>query len=199
MMHDPQRVAEALLQRTARGLWGFDLRPPQLRAAAAAVRGHDVFAVLPCGAGKTNIWVAAALARGSGVLVVFVPLVALSEDLRRRLRRAGVDVVEWRRGGEQRVQLSHGGGGGGGGGGTRTVMARVAVEERARAGAAGPPMFLLVQPEAAGRVLRGLLDAAARIRGSPHRGRVGAPRARRRRDDPEQRLTTSVAVGSSSC
>jgi ATP-dependent DNA helicase RecQ len=50
-------VDDAAVERLARDRLGFEqLRPGQLRAAAAAAAGRDVLAVLPTGGGKSAIY-----------------------------------------------------------------------------------------------------------------------------------------------
>jgi ATP-dependent DNA helicase RecQ len=68
------------LRRTAKALFGWRrLRPAQLRAMRAILRGRDALVVLPTGAGKSAVYqVPATLLRGP--TVVISPLLALQQD-----------------------------------------------------------------------------------------------------------------------
>jgi ATP-dependent DNA helicase RecQ len=68
------------------------LRPGQLRAAAAAVEGRDVLAVLPTGGGKSAIYELAGLLR-PGPTIVVSPLIALQDDQLAHLRAASLDAI----------------------------------------------------------------------------------------------------------
>jgi ATP-dependent DNA helicase RecQ len=89
-------VAESVDERVrelARGRFGFSrLRPGQLRAAAAAVEGRDVLAVLPTGGGKSAIYELAGLLR-AGPTIVVSPLIALQDDQLAHLRAASLDAI----------------------------------------------------------------------------------------------------------
>ena len=77
----------------ARARLGFDeLRPGQLEAAAAAVAGRDVLAVLPTGGGKSAIYELVGLLR-DGPTVVLSPLIALQDDQLAHLRGAGLAAI----------------------------------------------------------------------------------------------------------
>src|SRR5205807_735931 len=77
----------------ARTRLGFErLRPGQLRAAAAAVAGRDVLAVLPTGGGKSAIYELAGLLR-AGPAIVVSPLIALQDDQLAHLRDAGLTAI----------------------------------------------------------------------------------------------------------
>jgi ATP-dependent DNA helicase RecQ len=77
----------------ARARFGFDeLRPGQLQAAAAAVEGRDVLAVLPTGGGKSAIYELAGLLR-DGPTVVVSPLIALQDDQLAHFRAAGLSAI----------------------------------------------------------------------------------------------------------
>ena len=81
---------EQAIRELARDRLGFDeLRPGQLRAAAAAAGGRDVLAVLPTGGGKSAIYELAGMVR-SGPTVVVSPLIALQDDQLAHLRAAGL-------------------------------------------------------------------------------------------------------------
>src|SRR4051812_1336378 len=68
------------LRRTARTVFGWRaLRPAQLRAMRALVRGRDALVVLPTGAGKSAVYQVPALLRDGPTLVVS-PLLALQQD-----------------------------------------------------------------------------------------------------------------------
>jgi ATP-dependent DNA helicase RecQ len=68
----------------ATAVFGFELRPSQLRAVDSVVGGRDTLAVLPTGSGKSAIYQTAGLARG-GLTVVISPLIALQRDQLRGL------------------------------------------------------------------------------------------------------------------
>jgi ATP-dependent DNA helicase RecQ len=83
-----ERIRELAHER-----FGFSsLRPGQLRAAAAAVEGRDVLAVLPTGGGKSAIYELAGLLR-SGPTIVVSPLIALQDDQLAHLRAASLDAI----------------------------------------------------------------------------------------------------------
>jgi ATP-dependent DNA helicase RecQ len=86
-------VSEKAVRELARTRFGFErLRPGQLEAADAAVRGHDVLAVLPTGAGKSAIYELAGLLR-TGPTIVVSPLIALQDDQRAHLDAAGLSAI----------------------------------------------------------------------------------------------------------
>ncbi|MGX7677854.1 RecQ family ATP-dependent DNA helicase [Jatrophihabitans sp. DSM 45814] len=74
----------AVLSDLARNVFGFELRPSQLRAASTVHSGRDTLAVLPTGSGKSAIYQVAGLALG-GLTVVVSPLIALQRDQLRAL------------------------------------------------------------------------------------------------------------------
>ena len=77
----------------ARERLGFEqLRPGQLRAAAAAVAHRDVLAVLPTGGGKSAIYELAGMIR-SGPTVIISPLIALQDDQLAHFRSAGLSAT----------------------------------------------------------------------------------------------------------
>jgi ATP-dependent DNA helicase RecQ len=70
----------ALVGEVARSALGFEqLRPGQLEAATAVIRGRDVLAVMPTGSGKSAIYQIAGAVSGGTTLVVS-PLIALQHD-----------------------------------------------------------------------------------------------------------------------
>lgn len=77
------------LRGTARRVFGWErLRPAQLAAMKAVMKGRDVIAVMPTGAGKSAIYqVPAALL--DGPVVVVSPLIALQRDQMRSLLDSG--------------------------------------------------------------------------------------------------------------
>ena len=84
---------EHTISDLARARFGFDeLRPGQLRAAAAAVEGRDVLAVLPTGGGKSAIYELAGMLR-TGPTVVVSPLIALQDDQLAHLQAAGLPTI----------------------------------------------------------------------------------------------------------
>jgi ATP-dependent DNA helicase RecQ len=81
------------IRELARARLGFvEMRPGQLRAAAAAAAGRDVLAVLPTGGGKSAIYELAGIVR-SGPTVVVSPLIALQDDQLAHLRSAGLSAT----------------------------------------------------------------------------------------------------------
>jgi ATP-dependent DNA helicase RecQ len=81
------------IRELARERLGFgELRPGQLRAAAAAAAGRDVLAVLPTGGGKSAIYELAGMIR-TGPTVVVSPLIALQDDQLAHLRSAGLSAT----------------------------------------------------------------------------------------------------------
>jgi ATP-dependent DNA helicase RecQ len=81
------------IRQLARERFGFaELRPGQLRAAAAAAAGRDVLAVLPTGGGKSAIYELAGMIR-TGPTVVVSPLIALQDDQLAHLRSAGLSAT----------------------------------------------------------------------------------------------------------
>src|SRR4051794_32861057 len=81
------------IRELARERLGFaQLRPGQLRAAAAAADGRDVLAVLPTGGGKSAIYELAGMIR-TGPTVVVSPLIALQDDQLAHLRSAGLSAT----------------------------------------------------------------------------------------------------------
>ena len=84
---------EEAIRALARDRLGFDeLRPGQLRAAAAAAGGRDVLAVLPTGGGKSAIYELAGMVL-PGPTVVVSPLIALQDDQLAHLRSAGLSAT----------------------------------------------------------------------------------------------------------
>src|SRR3954451_821300 len=81
------------MRELARERLGFaELRPGQLRAAAAAAGGRDALAVLPAGGGKSAIYELAGMIR-TGPTVVVSPLIALQDDQLAHLRSAGLSAT----------------------------------------------------------------------------------------------------------
>jgi ATP-dependent DNA helicase RecQ len=81
------------IRELARERLGFaQVRPGQLRAAAAAAAGRDVLAVLPTGGGKSAIYELAGMIRTGPTLVVS-PLIALQDDQLAHLRGAGLSAT----------------------------------------------------------------------------------------------------------
>ncbi|SNT65590.1 ATP-dependent DNA helicase RecQ [Asanoa hainanensis] len=77
------------LRRAARTLFGWKtLRPGQLDAMRAILRGHDVLAVMPTGAGKSALYQVPAT-QLPGPTVVISPLLALQQDQIGGLERRG--------------------------------------------------------------------------------------------------------------
>jgi len=86
-------AVETRIRELARTRLGFDeLRPGQLRAAAAAVEGRDALAVLPTGGGKSAIYELAGLLR-DGPTIVVSPLIALQDDQLAHLRAAELGAI----------------------------------------------------------------------------------------------------------
>src|SRR4029450_11437834 len=68
------------VRRTARSLFGWRrLRPVQLQAITALMRGRDAMVILPTGAGKSAVYQVPA-SMLDGPTVVISPLLALQQD-----------------------------------------------------------------------------------------------------------------------
>ncbi|WP_019063909.1 RecQ family ATP-dependent DNA helicase [Streptomyces prunicolor] len=77
------------LRGTARRVFGWQqLRPAQLSAMKAVMKGHDVLAVMPTGAGKSAVYQVPAVLLGGPVMVVS-PLIALQRDQMQSLLGSG--------------------------------------------------------------------------------------------------------------
>lgn len=90
------------LRATARRVFGWEkLRPAQLSAMKAVMKGRDVIAVMPTGAGKSAIYQVPAALLG-GPVVVVSPLISLQRDQMQsllgsgRLRAAAVNSAQRR-------------------------------------------------------------------------------------------------------
>ncbi|MBK6016944.1 RecQ family ATP-dependent DNA helicase [Streptomyces sp. MBT53] len=78
------------LRGTARRVFGWQqLRPAQLTAMKAVMKGRDVLAVMPTGAGKSAVYQVPAVLLG-GPVVVVSPLIALQRDQMQSLLGSGV-------------------------------------------------------------------------------------------------------------
>jgi ATP-dependent DNA helicase RecQ len=74
------RTASATIRRTARDRFGWrKLRPGQLDAVQALIKGQDVLVVMPTGSGKSAVYQLAGLLI-DGPTVVISPLIALQRD-----------------------------------------------------------------------------------------------------------------------
>jgi ATP-dependent DNA helicase RecQ len=74
------RTVSATIRRTARDRFGWrKLRPGQLEAVRALLKGQDVLVVMPTGSGKSAVYQLAALLI-EGPTVVVSPLIALQRD-----------------------------------------------------------------------------------------------------------------------
>ncbi|MGW3103485.1 RecQ family ATP-dependent DNA helicase [Streptomyces sp. NPDC001100] len=77
------------LRGTARRVFGWQqLRPAQLTAMKAVMKGRDVLAVMPTGAGKSAVYQVPAVLLG-GPVVVVSPLIALQRDQMQSLLGSG--------------------------------------------------------------------------------------------------------------
>jgi len=90
--HISREAADSIRQLARERLGFAQLRPGQLRAAAAAAAGRDVLAVLPTGGGKSAIYELAGMIR-TGPTVVVSPLIALQDDQLAHLRSAGLSAT----------------------------------------------------------------------------------------------------------
>ncbi len=81
------------LQETLKTTFGYDaFRPQQREIIEASLAGHDVFALLPTGGGKSLCFQIPALLR-DGLTVVVSPLVALMKDQVDQLQAVGVPAT----------------------------------------------------------------------------------------------------------
>ena len=82
-------TAEQVLKRW----WGYDsFRPMQKEIIDAALKGHDVLAILPTGGGKSVCFQVPALMR-DGLAVVVTPLIALMKDQVQNLEKRGIRAI----------------------------------------------------------------------------------------------------------
>lgn len=80
--------AEELLKK----YWGFDqFRLNQAAIVQNAINGHDTFALLPTGGGKSICFQVPALAR-EGICIVVSPLIALMQDQVKNLQKRGINA-----------------------------------------------------------------------------------------------------------
>ena len=80
--------AEEILKK----YWGFDtFRKDQGDIVNSVINGHDTFALLPTGGGKSICFQVPGLAR-DGVCLVISPLIALMEDQVKSLRQKGINA-----------------------------------------------------------------------------------------------------------
>jgi len=73
--------------------WGYSgFRSPQAEIIAAYLKGNDVLAILPTGAGKSICFQVASLMK-DGVCIVITPLIALMQDQVQQLKKQGIDAT----------------------------------------------------------------------------------------------------------
>lgn len=73
--------------------WGYQqFRPLQEDIVDAAIYGHDVFAILPTGGGKSVCFQVPGIAR-EGITLVISPLIALMQDQVQNLNSKGINAV----------------------------------------------------------------------------------------------------------
>lgn len=73
--------------------WGYDqFRPLQEEIVDASILGHDVFALLPTGGGKSICYQIPGIAR-DGITLIVSPLIALMQDQVKTLQRMGLNAV----------------------------------------------------------------------------------------------------------
>jgi len=73
--------------------WGYDqFRPLQEEIVDASILGHDVFALLPTGGGKSICYQIPGIAR-DGITLIVSPLIALMQDQVKTLQRMGLSAV----------------------------------------------------------------------------------------------------------
>jgi ATP-dependent DNA helicase RecQ len=83
------RTVASTIRRTARDRFGWrQLRPGQVEAVRALLKGNDVLVVMPTGAGKSAVYQLAALLI-DGPTVVVSPLIALQRDQLASLAKRG--------------------------------------------------------------------------------------------------------------
>lgn len=80
-------------QELLKQYWHYDsFRPPQAEVIESFLRGEDVLAILPTGAGKSICFQVSSLTK-EGVCVVVTPLVALMQDQVQQLKRRGIQAT----------------------------------------------------------------------------------------------------------
>jgi len=72
--------------------WGYSFRPLQEEIVDNAIYGHDTFAILPTGGGKSICFQVPGIAR-EGVCIVISPLIALMQDQVNNLEKKGIKAV----------------------------------------------------------------------------------------------------------
>ena len=84
---------ESRARETLKSTFGYDeFRSGQWEVIAAALEGHDVFAVMPTGSGKSMCYQLPALVQG-GLTLVVSPLIALMRDQVKQLAALGVKAA----------------------------------------------------------------------------------------------------------
>lgn len=72
--------------------WGYSFRPLQEEIVDNAIYGHDTFAILPTGGGKSICFQVPGIAR-EGVCIVISPLIALMQDQVNNLEKRGIKAI----------------------------------------------------------------------------------------------------------
>ena len=79
----------------AQATWRSPKQAECMHAIMKMQGAEQLICVLPTGAGKSVLFMAPAVMRGTGTTVVIVPFTALIEDLAERARSRGIDVLQY--------------------------------------------------------------------------------------------------------
>ena len=94
----PEEVQRAMQKALGREEVGF--RSEKQESAIKAILAGDtpLIVILPTGGGKSLLFMIPACLKEPGVTIVVAPFRALVNDLVDRLRRTGIDCIEWKNG-----------------------------------------------------------------------------------------------------
>jgi ATP-dependent DNA helicase RecQ len=80
-------------QEVLKKYWGYsNFRSPQEEIISASLKGNDVVAILPTGAGKSICFQVVSLMK-DGICIVVTPLIALMQDQVQQLKKRGIAAV----------------------------------------------------------------------------------------------------------
>jgi superfamily II DNA helicase RecQ len=98
------RVEEGLIKVV--GPEGRFKSEEQREGLRGVMRGDDpLVVVLPTGGGKSLLFMAPALLKGSRTTIVVVPFAALAEDMMKRCKEAGLSCIKWKMGPKYGAQV----------------------------------------------------------------------------------------------